>query len=317
MAVIAKDGVKRTWPSRLSDALLFDLETLRAAPHEMTLAGFGDLAPIYTSFADWRLAEMLGLATVSRPSYELLADVRCNLPEAARGVREGAAAGLEALAKMNVLGGLSATLADESAPLSGYEHVTGHMLDMAASHFERGLALHGAQVGAAVLPHAIAFQILLDDLDPEAVDVDRCYPDSDAMRRRVRDTFCAIDPSGRMADECWSDYATKLEAWYEARGAFERLLAQWPERRAELDHLLTEPEELIGVLAAAGHPLRFPELDLPIPEDQARWAFDNAYLMRKRFSVGDLYCFLGWLDTGFTDRVFGRRDELVAGLRSP
>jgi hypothetical protein len=36
--------------------------------------------------------------------------------------------------------------------------------------------------------------------------------------------------------------------------------------------------------------------------------------MRKRFSVGDLDFFLGWLDAGFTDRVFGRRDELVAAL---
>jgi glycerol-1-phosphate dehydrogenase [NAD(P)+] len=314
MAVIAKDGVKRTWPSRLGDALLFDLETLRAAPHRMTLAGFGDLAPVYTSFADWRLGEMLGMATVSRPSYELLADVRANLPEAAPEVREGTAAGLETLAKMNVLGGLSATLAGESAPLSGYEHVTGHMLDMGASHFGRGLALHGAQVGVAVLPHAIAYHILLDELDPDEVDIERCYPDPEAMQRRVRDTFCEIDPSGRMADECWSDYARKLEAWYEARGAFERLLAEWPERRAELDRLLTEPADLVGVLAAAGHPLRFPDLDLPIPEHEARWAFDNAYLMRKRFSVGDLYFFLGWLYAGFTDRVFGRRDELVAAL---
>jgi glycerol-1-phosphate dehydrogenase [NAD(P)+] len=315
MAVIAKDGVKRTWPSRLSDALLFDLETLQGAPHRMTLAGFGDLAPISTSFADWRLAEMLGMATVSPASYELLADVRTNLPDAAPEVRDGSVAGLEALAKMNVLGGLSATLADESAPLSGYEHVIGHMLDMAAGHFGRGLALHGAQVGTAVLPHAVAYRMLLDELDPAEVDIERCYPDPEAMQRRVRATFSAIDPSGRMADECWSDYATKLEAWHEARGTFERLLADWPQRRAQLDRLLTDPEELVGLLAAAGHPIRFGDLDPPIPEDQARWAFDNASLMRKRFSVGDLYFFLGWLDARFTERVFARRDELVAAVR--
>jgi hypothetical protein len=34
--------------------------------------------------------------------------------------------------------------------------------------------------------------------------------------------------------------------------------------------------------------------------------------MRKRFSAGDLCYPLGWLDQGFADRVFARRDELVA-----
>ena len=32
------------------------------------------------------------------------------------------------------------------------------------------------------------------------------------MEAVVRDTFAEIDPSGRMAEECWSDYAVKLEA---------------------------------------------------------------------------------------------------------
>ena len=46
MAVIAKDGVKRTWPSRLSDALVFDLAALAEAPRHLTLGRFlGDLAP--------------------------------------------------------------------------------------------------------------------------------------------------------------------------------------------------------------------------------------------------------------------------------
>ena len=287
MAVIAKDGVKRTWPSRLSDALLFDLETLRAAPQRMTLAGFGDLAPVHTSFADWRLAELLGLATVSQASYEILADVRANLANAAPEVRKGTAAGLAALAKMNVLGGLSATVADESSPLSGYEHVTGHMLDMGASHFGRGLALHGAQVGAALVPHAIAFRILLDELDPDGVDVDRCIRTlppcgSGSATRSV--------PSTRPAP--WRTNAGRTTRRSSRRGP--RRVAPssacWPRGRTggpTSTASSSGPRSSSGCSAAGGLPLRFDALDPPIPEDEGRWAFyqrlaDAQALQRRR-----------------------------------
>ena len=216
------------------------------------------------------------------------------------------------LAKMNVLGGLSATLADESAPLSGYEHVTGHMLDMGSDHFERALADHGAQVAVALIPHAIAFQLLVSELEPGAVELDRCYPSAADMERVVRDTFAEIDPSGQMARECWSDYAAKLEAWRESRPRFEALLADWSRERERLMALLMSPEEAVAILAAAGAPLRFTELEPPVTEEEGRWAFEHAHLMRKRFSAGDLYYLLGWLDRGFADRVFARRDELVS-----
>lgn len=312
MAVLSKDGVKRTWPSRLSDALVFDLETLTAAPAHMTRAGFGDLAPVFSSFADWHLGDALGLAHYFEPSYRIFDDVRAQFAAAAPEIGASTAEGIATLARMNVLGGLSASLADESAPLSGYEHVQGHMLDMGAAHFGRGQAPHGAQVAVALIPHVIAWSMLLDELDPAAVDLDRCYPSAEAMERRVRETFAELDPSGAMGAECWSDYEKKLEAWTAARPRFEALLADWPAQRDRLRSLLTSPERAVEILASAGVPLRYGELTPPISEDEGRWAFEHAHLMRNRFSAGDLYFLLGWLDAGFADRVMARRDELLA-----
>jgi glycerol-1-phosphate dehydrogenase [NAD(P)+] len=314
MAVIAKDGVKRTWPSRLSEALVFDLAGLADAPRHLTLAGFGDLAPMFTSFADWRLGEALGLARFFEPSMRIMQDVSDNFGELASLLGAGGEEGLELLAKMNVLGGLSATLADESAPLSGYEHVTGHMLDMGSEHFDRALADHGAQVAVALIPHAVAFDLLVGELDPGRVDFERCYPSAKEMEKVVRRTFAELDPSGQMAEECWSDYSTKLEAWTDARPRFEAFLEDWPGERERLRELLTPPEQAVRVLAAAGAPLRFSELEPPVSEREGRWAFDHAHLMRKRFSAGDLYYLLGWLDQGFSDRVFARRDELLGAI---
>jgi glycerol-1-phosphate dehydrogenase [NAD(P)+] len=317
MAVIAKDGVKRTWPSRLPEALVYDLATLADAPRHLTLAGFGDLAPMFTSFADWWLGDALGLARFFEPSLRIVDDVRAHFRSLAAGLRERSPAGLELLAKLNVLGGLSTTLAGESAPLSGYEHVTGHMLDMGAEHFGRALADHGAQVGVAEVLHTIAFNVLVHELRPDSVDLDRCFPSAETMERVVRDTFSEIDPTGAMASECWADYAAKLEAWHGARGRFEAFLADWPAQRERLEALLTAPEEAVAVLAAAGAPLRFDGLEPPVSEQEGRWAFEHAHLMRRRFSAGDLLYHLGWLAAGLGERVFARRDELIAAVARP
>lgn len=74
-------------------------------------------------------------------------------------------------------------------------------------------------------------------------------------------------------------------------------------------------EDCLGAIVQAGLPTRFEDLPVPIPEEQARWAFSHAHLMRKRFSHADLLHFLGWFDEALTDRVFARLGELVAAAR--
>ncbi len=78
---------------------------------------------------------------------------------------------------------------------------------------------------------------------------------------------------------------------------------------------MLKPEAVVGALAAAGHSLLFEELNVPVPEEEARWAFRNAHLMRKRFSSGDLLFYTGLFDEALTDVVFSRMHELAKGAR--
>ena len=177
MAVIAKHGVKRTHKSRLADTLIMDTTILRDAPPESGLAGIGDAAAMYVSFGDWWLGKRFGLGNYLQASSDLVGDVRTHLLPYASSMGERSPVGLEVQSRLMVLCGLSATIAGESAPLSGYEHVISHMLDMSAAHYGRPVGTHGAQVGMAVLPCSIAFNLLIDELDPANVDIDACYPD--------------------------------------------------------------------------------------------------------------------------------------------
>jgi glycerol-1-phosphate dehydrogenase [NAD(P)+] len=316
MAVIAKHGVKRTSTSRLGDVLIMDTTILRDAPPESGLAGIGDAAAMEIAFGDWWLGNRFGLGNWLDASFDLVTDVRSQIGPWAERMGQRTPEGLHVQSRLMVLCGLTATIAGESAPLSGYEHVTSHMLDMSAAHYNRPVGSHGAQVGMAVLPCSIAFNFLIDELDPDKVDVDACYPDPEAMRARVLATFEPLDPSGAMGAECWRDYSRKLEGWRGARAEFESFLANWPKERDRLRQLVPPAEQCVDALATAGLPLRFEDLPQPIPEEQARWAFANAHLMRNRFSSADLLNYLGWFDDAFVDRVFTRMHELASRARS-
>ena len=310
MATITKDGVKRTWPSRLPDALVLDARVLRDAPAGYTLGGIGDLAVIAVSFGDWRLGAELGLSSYTPACFDILADVRDQLfSPGPAAYAERSLEGAGTLAKLAVLGGFAMTLAGQSSPMSGYEHVVSHMLDMAARPSGRDLASHGCQCGVSTIVCAVAWRRLLDGLRPESVDLDACYPDAGEVERRVRAVFDPLDPSGAMATECWSSYRGKLAAWRDARPRFEAFLAGWEGQRARLAELLQPPEAVVRSLAGAGHPLRYE--DLGVPEEQARWAFRHGHLMRGRFSSADLLNYLGWLDDAFTDQVFAEYRRLT------
>jgi glycerol-1-phosphate dehydrogenase [NAD(P)+] len=312
LAVISVDGVKRTSLSRLPQVILCDTALLAQAPIELTRSGIGDLAAMFTSFPDWRLACVLGLDRWDSAAWEILTDVRVMFGPWAAQMGAATPQGTEVLTRLLILGGLAMTYAADSAPLSGYEHVNGHVLDMIAEHAGRATALHGAQVGVATLPCSIALAELLDRLDPAEVRVDGCYPDERRMETKVRDAFAHVDPSGAMAEECWRDYRTKLINWREARPRFEALLADWGAEQARLAELATPPTEVVRLLAEAGHPLRYEQLNPSIPEAEGRWAYEHAHLMRKRITSGDLTHFLGWSGEAHTSRIFAEAARLAA-----
>jgi glycerol-1-phosphate dehydrogenase [NAD(P)+] len=295
MAPVFVEGVKRTLDSTYADALICDLETLRDAPREMTAAGVGDLLAAFVSLPDWLLAHRLGMD----PGYNALPGLLMGplgdiFMMAAADIRDRTPEGMSVLARLISLGGLAMSLTHTTTPMSGYEHVMSHILDLLAEMSGAPLAQHGTQVSMASIIGAEVYRRFLAEFDPARVEIDRCYPTPDAMRARIRQAFDQIDPSGKAGDECWADYRVKLEAWHAHRADFEAFLAGWPAIRAEIEPLTAPPERLAEILRAIDAPLRFADLVPPAGEKQVRFAFMNAPLMRKRLTIGDLLIFLGW-----------------------
>lgn len=311
MAPTFVDGVKRTLPSRYPDALVCDLETLRDAPRAMTVAGVGDLLAALVSFPDWRLANRLGLDdSYTRFPQTLMGPLDDIFLAEAEGIRAGTLDGMAVLAKLIALGGLAMSLAHATTPMSGYEHVMSHILDLLAEQAGQPLAQHGTQVALASVLGAEAYRRFLDEFEPEEATPAQCYPTAEAMRARIASAFATVDPSGRAGAECWADYQIKLEAWSSHRAEFEAVLREWPAVRAELERDARPPERLAEILRAIDAPLTFAELVPPASEAQVKFAFLNAPLMRKRLTLGDVLLFVNWDRQALWQQVWAKGQAL-------
>ncbi len=312
MAPTFIDGVKRTLPSRYPDALICDLETLCDAPREMTVAGVGDLLAAFVSFPDWYLAHRLGLdADYTEFPQSLMGPLDEIFLAEAESIRAGSLEGMAVLAKLISLGGLAMSLAHATTPMSGFEHVMSHILDLLAEQTKRPLAQHGTQVALASIMGAETYRRFLTEFEPAEVTPDQCYPSAGVMKERVEKAFASVDPTGKAAAECWADYRIKLEGWHAHRAEFAAFLKDWPEIRSRAERFARPPERLVEILRAIEAPLKFAELTPPATEAQVKYAFLNASLMRKRLTIGDLLIFFNW-DRETLWREVWRASETVA-----
>ena len=289
------DGVKRTLDSRYPDALICDLETLRDAPAEMTAGGVGDMVAVFVSFPDWYLAHRLGMDSgYSELAKNLVGPLDKILLAHADGIRHGDLESVSILAKIIALGGLAMSLSHATTPMSGFEHVMSHVLDMQSEIDHKPLRVHGSQVALAALAGAKMYQRFLAEFEPEELNIDACYPSMEQMKKRIEESFRAIDPSGKAGAECWADYQQKLEKWHAHRADFEAVLKDWDSLRDQLAQETRPPEVILQILEAVQAPTRWSQLTPPVAENEAHFAFLNASLMRKRLTLGDLLIFTNW-----------------------
>ena len=295
MAPTFVDGVKRTLASRYPNAVVADLETLSDAPYDMTVAGVGDLLAIFVSLPDWYLANQLGMdPTYNEFAQRLIGPLDDIFLASAKSIYARSLDGMAVLAKLISLGGLAMSLSHATTPMSGYEHVMSHILDLLAEVDHRPLAQHGTQVALTTILAAGAYQHFLEEFDSVEVNQVACYPEATQMEKMIRQAFLQVDPTGKAGEECWADYHLKLETWHNQRERFDYFLKNWLDIQSMLSRWSRTPERLLEIMRAIDSPLNFGQLMPPVTEPQVRFAFMNAPLMRKRLTLGDLLIFLNW-----------------------
>ena len=309
MAVLLRDGVKRTVPSRWPDVVIADLDVLASTPHVMHLAGFGELCSMFTAPADWYLAHATGMDDAFDPTVvALFRDGADDVLASASRMRtiDRDPEMLAELAGRMGLTGIAMGVAGRTAPLSGTEHLVSHLLDMHAAAGGRETALHGAQVGVASVLAATIWHDTLERFDPHVLEAGDATPDIGRIEAQVREAFDPIDPSGRMADECWRDVRRKVERWTAKRTEIAAFVDDWERHKAALRDLVATPERLRTALNEAGAPATVGDLDPPATAAVVRWALTALPLMRDRFTVADLRFLAGDWNPATIDRLLDR-----------
>lgn len=295
MAPVFVNGVKRTLPSRYPNALVCDLETLRDAPYELTVAGVGDIMAAFVSFPDWYLAHCLGMDDgYSELPRLLMGPLLQIFVEIAPAIAERSLDGMAVLAKLIALGGLAMSLSHATTPLSGFEHVISHVLDLLAERANRPLALHGSQIALTTVLGASTYQQFLSQFQPAQVEIEQCFPTRDTMLQQIEQKFAGLDPSGHVALECWSEYRLKLEKWHQQSEMLSQFLDDWDNIRLTLQALTCPPEQIVSILRTIQAPTAIEEMVPTLTADDLKFAFLNAPLIRKRMTLGDLLLFLNW-----------------------
>lgn len=289
LATLWLNGVKRSVHSRHPDVVISDLLTLRDAPAALTLAGFGDLAAKFVASADWYLASELNLADpFDFAPFELLKPIDFLYDDWASDIASGNLEATRILTEVTLLAGLTMSMVNQSTPLSGFEHVASHVLDMLATSCHQPHASHGAQVALLSVISATLWKRLLTVSRPSPVIFSP--PRRDTVRELIFDQFSAFDATQRTAEYCWQEYEVKLsrwELWYKSHAI--ALANRWDHTiRPRIVQLVKSPSSIYAGLKKAGAPLEFGALNPPVGLSHVAFAVDQASLVRKRFTIGDL-----------------------------
>ncbi|MBQ9685924.1 MAG: iron-containing alcohol dehydrogenase [Oscillospiraceae bacterium] len=314
-SVMLINGVKRTVHSRYPTILIIDLGIVGAAPAEMNVSGYGDLIATWTAPVDWYLGNVLGMGKNFHTAPSDMIRTQCEeLLENSEKLAAGDAKVLGDLANVLTLSGLSMGLADESSPASGSEHVMSHLIDMASGVRHTGICYHGTQVAVSGINSCIIWDYLLNDFDPKAVDLDKCYPSLEEMEPKVKAAFDWLDDTHSAANECWADYEKKLTKWHANKEKFRDFLDHFDEFKATVAPWVKKPEYIADCMHKANAPCRYSVLNFPVDAKTATWAMNNCHLMRNRFSVIDLLFYTGVWNEDFVQKIIERADGMDAGL---
>lgn len=128
-------------------AVLADTQIISKAPYQMLASGCADVISNLSAIKDWELAHRLKNEEFSTFAASLSQTASQLLLEKADDIRSGLEEAVWQAVKSMIVSGVAMSVAGNTRPASGAEHMFSHMLDTIAP----GKALHGEQCGVGAI----------------------------------------------------------------------------------------------------------------------------------------------------------------------
>jgi glycerol-1-phosphate dehydrogenase [NAD(P)+] len=306
-ASITHRGSKQTFDCPAPRAVLADLEVIAGAPRGMNASGYADLLAKAVAGADWILADATGEEPIDPAVWTTVQTPLAGWVEAPGGVARGDPESLQRLVIGLLMSGFAMQAAQSSRPASGAEHQFSHLWDM-QHHTHGGTApSHGFKVGIGSLASLELYQHLLRrDLDRlDLASAVARWPSWEHVEARIS----ALFGSGELAAKALEETRAKHPSRAALEAQLQRLRAGWPALHERVRHHLEPFAQTRAMLEEAGCPTR-PE-QIGIPRDRLRLSYEQAYYIRRRFTILDVVMRLGLFEPAL-DVLFGRRGPWAA-----
>lgn len=258
LSSMERDGLKCSIASKCPDAVIGDLDILKAAPMHMLRSGLGDMLAKYVSICEWRIAQIV----CGEYYCEYIADtVRFALKkcvENAPGLLLRDTVAVQAVFEGLVLGGMAMNYATVSRPASGMEHYISHVWDMRGLEFGTPVELHGIQCAIGTLTVAKRYHRLLG-----------LVPDKEKALAHAK-AFSYADWSGRLRTliGTGAEAMIRLEAKegkYDASlhaRRLERIIENWDTICNIIKEEIPTPQYIEALLRSIGAPVSAEEIGI-------------------------------------------------------
>lgn len=301
-ASITHYGSKQTFDCPAPKGVLADLDVIARAPRGMNSSGYADLLAKEVAGADWIVAEAAGIEPIEPTVWATVQDRLRAWVDSPAAIAKSEPASLRRLVNGLMMSGFAMQAAQTSRPASGAEHQFSHLWDM-QHHTHQGAApSHGFKVGIGTLASLALYEALLRR-DLGRLDVEQAianWPTPRQVERRIVTVFGA----GELADKAKEETRAKTPSLEELRGQLTRLRDGWPELRSKLVRHLTPFQKVREALRNAGCPHE-PE-QIGISRDRLRLSYEQAYYIRRWFTVLDFARRAGIMDTA-VEHLFSAR----------
>ncbi len=299
-ASITYRGSKQTFDCPAPRAVLADLDVIALAPPGMNQSGYADLLAKGVAGADWILADAAGEEPIDPAAWATVQEFLPSWVDSPGLVARGDPGCLRRLVVGLMMSGFAMQAARTSRPASGAEHQFSHLWDMQHHTHDGAAPAHGFKVGIGTLASLGLYEVLLrrdlDRMDVEAAVAD--WPSPEQVQLRI----AALLGSGELAAKAWAETRAKHPAPDVLRAQIVRLRAGWPALRERLARHLRPFRNARAMLREAGCPTE-PE-QIGISRDRLRRSYEEAYYIRRRFTVLDFVMRLGVFESAL-DELFG------------
>jgi glycerol-1-phosphate dehydrogenase [NAD(P)+] len=291
---------KQTFDCPAPRAVLADLDVIARAPAEMNASGYADLLAKGVAGADWVLADAAGAEPINPAVWATVQNFLPSWIDAPDGIARAEPETLRRLVVGLMMSGFAMQAARSSRPASGADHQFSHLWDM-QHHTHNGAApSHGFKVGIGTLASLALYEVLLRrDLD--RLDIDAAvaaWPSWEHVEARIADLL----GSGELAEKAKEETQAKHPTADALRTQLQRLREGWPTLRERLIHHLLPFRNACAMLCEAGCPNQ-PE-QIGISRQRLRQSYEQAYYIRRRFTILDFVMRLGVFDAAL-DELFG------------